>query len=159
MNWEIERKYRVTNRSYQAGATRCTYYKQGYLSTNPAATVRIRIAGDRAFITVKGSTTGCSRQEYEYPIPVTDATAMLDGLCQSGLIEKKRYLYPYAGHTWEIDEFMGNNEGLVVAEVELQSESEPVALPSFVGREVTGDSRYYNSNLAKLPYCDWCEKE
>lgn len=159
MHLEIERKYRVTDRSYQTGATRCTYYKQGYLSTNPAATVRIRIAGDQAFITVKGTTTGCSRQEYEYPIPVADAAAMLDGLCQSGLIEKKRYLYPYAGHTWEVDEFMGDNEGLVVAEVELQSESENVDLPPFIGREVTGDSRYYNSNLAKNPYRDWDKQE
>ena len=125
MNLEIERKYRVTDRSYRTGATRCTYYKQGYLST----------------------------------IPVADAAAMLDGLCQSGLIEKKRYLYPYAGHTWEVDEFMGDNEGLVVAEVELQSESESIALPPFIGREVTGDSRYYNSNLAKTPYRDWDEKE
>lgn len=159
MNIEIERKYRVTDTSYRAQATRCTYYKQGYLSAAPAATVRIRITGDQAFITIKGTTTGCSRQEYEYPIPVADATRMLDSLCQSGLIEKRRYLYPYAGHTWEIDEFMGDNEGLIVAEVELQSESEAVQLPPFIGREVTGDPRYYNSCLAQNPYKNWEEKE
>ncbi len=159
MNIEIERKYRVTDTSYRAQATRCTCYRQGYLSATPAATVRIRIAGDRAFITVKGTTTGCSRQEYEYPIPVADAARMLDSLCQSGLIEKRRYLYPYAGHTWEIDEFMGDNEGLIVAEVELQSESEAVQLPPFIGREVTGDPRYYNSCLAQNPYKNWEEKE
>lgn len=159
MNIEIERKYRVTDTSYRAQATRCTCYRQGYLSATPAATVRIRIAGDRAFITVKGTTTGCSRQEYEYPIPVADAARMLDSLCQSGLIEKRRYLYPYAGHTWEIDEFMGDNEGLIVAEVELQSESEAVQLPPFIGREVTGDPRYYNSCLAQNPYKNWDEKE
>ena len=159
MNIEIERKYRVTDTSYRAQATRCTCYRQGYLSATPAATVRIRIAGDRAFITVKGTTTGCSRQEYEYPIPVADAARMLDSLCQSGLIEKRRYLYPFAGHTWEIDEFMGDNEGLIVAEVELQSESEAVQLPPFIGREVTGDPRYYNACLAQNPYKNWEEKE
>lgn len=159
MNIEIERKYRVTDTSYRTQATRCTYYKQGYLSVTPAATVRIRIAGDRAFITVKGTTTGYSRQEYEYPIPVVDAARMLDSLCQSGLIEKRRYLYPFAGHTWEIDEFMGDNEGLIVAEVELQSESEAVQLPPFIGREVTGDPRYYNACLAQNPYKNWEEKE
>lgn len=159
MNVEIERKYRVTDTSYRTQATRCTCYRQGYLSATPTATVRIRIAGDQAFITIKGTTTGCSRQEYEYPIPVADATRMLDSLCQSGLIEKRRYLYPYAGHTWEIDEFMGDNEGLIVAEVELQSESEAVQLPPFIGREVTGDPRYYNACLAQNPYKNWEKKE
>ena len=158
MNIEIERKYRVTDTSYRAQATRCTYYKQGYLSAAPAATVRIRIAGDQAFITIKGTTTGCSRQEYEYPIPVADATRMLDSLCQSGLIEKRRYLYPYAGHTWEIDEFMGDNEGLIMAEVELSDEQEVFEKPGFIGREVTGDRRYYNSHLRTYPYKLWREE-
>lgn len=155
MNVEIERKYRVVDSSYRQQATRCTYYKQGYISATPEATVRIRIAGEQAFITIKGATTGCSRQEYEYPIPVADAAQMLDTLCLSGLIEKKRYLYPHAGHTWEVDEFLGENEGLVVAEIELQSESESFELPSFIGREVTGDARYYNSSLARCPYKTW----
>ena len=158
MNREIERKFRVVDDLYKSGSTSCLY-KQGYLCTNKERTVRIRIAGDRAFITVKGTTTGCSRQEYEYPIPVVDAARMLDSLCQSGLIEKRRYLYPFAGHTWEIDEFMGDNEGLIVAEVELQSESEAVQLPPFISREVTGDPRYYNSCLAQNPYKNWEEKE
>lgn len=155
MNWEIERKYRVTGSSYRQLATRCTYYKQGYISATPEATVRIRIAGDQAFITIKGATTGCSRQEYEYPIPVADASQMLDTLCLSGLIEKKRYLCPHAGHTWEIDEFLGENDGLTVAEIELSSESESFELPSFIGEEITGDTRYYNSNLARHPYKTW----
>lgn len=157
MSVEIERKYRVTDSSYRQQATRCTYYKQGYISATPEATVRIRIAGEQAFMTIKGATTGCSRQEYEYAIPVADAAQMLDSLCQSGLIEKKRYLCPYAGHTWEVDEFLGENEGLVVAEIELQSEEESFETPPFIGREVTGDTRYYNSSLARRPYKSWEE--
>lgn len=157
MSVEIERKYRVTDSSYRQQATRCTYYKQGYISATPEATVRIRIAGEQAFMTIKGATTGCSRQEYEYAIPVADAAQMLDSLCQSGLIEKKRYLCPYAGHTWEVDEFLGENEGLVVAEIELQSEEESFETPPFIGCEVTGDTRYYNSSLARRPYKSWEE--
>lgn len=159
MSVEIERKYRVTDTSYRQGATRCTYYKQGYISVAPSGTVRIRIAGNQAFITIKGTTTGCSRQEFEYSIPVADASQMLDTLCLPGIIEKKRYLYPYAGHTWEIDEFMGDNDGLIVAEIELQCESESIELPPFIGREVTGDTRYYNSCLAREPYKTWGKKK
>lgn len=121
--------------------------------------MRIRISGNNAFITLKGVTTGCTRKEFEYPIPVADAAEMLGSLCLPSIIEKKRYIYPYAGHRWEIDEFMGNNDGLVIAEIELKSESEQFDLPPFIETEVTGDPRYYNSNLAKHPYKTWKEKE
>ena len=158
MSLEIERKYRVTNNSYQAQSSQCTYYKQGYLSVDKHRTIRIRIVGDEAFITIKGATEGCTRKEFEYPIPVADATEMLDSLSLPGIIEKKRYRYPYEGHLWEIDEFLGENEGLVVAEIELESESESFPIPPFIGVEVTGEPRYYNSNLAVKPYNQWDTK-
>ena len=147
MSAEIERKYTVKDQSYRQESIECKYYKQGYISIDKERTVRIRISGNNAFITLKGVTTGCTRKEFEYPIPVADAA------------EKKRYIYPYAGHKWEIDEFMGNNDGLVIAEIELKSESEQFDLPPFIETEVTGDPRYYNSNLAKHPYKTWKEKE
>ncbi len=156
MSLEIERKYRVNGCSYRQ--YECIYYKQGYLSADKQRTIRIRIAGDNACITIKGATEGFTRKEFEYPIPVADAAEMLDSLCLPGIIEKKRYRYPYDGHVWEIDEFLGENEGLVVAEIELESESESFQLPSFIGAEVTGDPRYYNSSLAVKPYKTWEEK-
>ncbi len=159
MGVEIERKYKVKDRSYRAVAVQCRYFKQGYISTDKTKTIRIRIADDQAFITIKGGTTGFSRLEFEYPIPVADAEQMLSTMCASPLIEKRRYIYPYDGHTWEIDEFMGDNEGLVVAEVELGAESEPFAIPPFIGDEVTGDVRYYNSNLSRHPYTTWRDKK
>ena len=115
--------------------------------------MRIRIAGEKGFITIKGVTTGCSRAEYEYEIPTVDAIALLDTLCIKPLIEKIRYRYNAPdGKIWEIDEFKGENEGLVIAEIELEHEDEAFALPSWVGQEVTGDIRYYNSYLSQNPY-------
>ena len=159
MSAEIERKYTVKDQSYRQESIECKYYKQGYISIDKERTVRIRISGNNAFITLKGVTTGCTRKEFEYPIPVADAAEMLGSLCLPSIIEKKRYIYPYAGHKWEIDEFMGNNDGLVIAEIELKSESEQFDLPPFIETEVTGDPRYYNSNLAKHPYKTWKDKE
>ena len=158
MGLEIERKYKVKDLSYRQNAVECQYYKQGYISTDKARTIRIRIAGDSAFLTIKSTNRGCTRQEFEYPIPLADAAEMLDTLCLPGIIEKKRYIYRYEGHTWEIDEFLGDNAGLVVAEIELKSESELFQLPPFIGSEVTGDPRYYNSSLSVTPYNTWGEK-
>lgn len=155
MNREIERKFRVVDDLYKSGSTSCLY-KQGYLCTDKERTVRIRIAGEKGYITIKGRTTGCSRAEYEYEIPLADAASMLDTLCVKPLIEKTRYRCTGPdGKVWEVDEFLGENEGLVVAEIELSGEDEPFARPSWVGDEVTGDPRYYNSYLSQTPYNKW----
>ncbi len=142
---EIERKYLVDGSSYRETATSAVRIRQAYLSTNPDATVRVRIAGDSAWLTVKGRNAGNVRDEWEYPIPVADAEAMLARCAQSPVIDKTRY----RDGRWEIDEFHGSLEGLVVAEIELTSADEEYALPGYIGCEVSGDARYYNSSLAK----------
>lgn len=147
---EIERKYLVTNSAYREAAVSSTPIRQGYLSRDPARTVRIRLKGDRAYLTVKGFTHGCVRDEWEYPIPVADAREMLDSLADGMVLSKTRYVVPVGDLAWEVDEFHGSLAGLVVAEVELPSADCVIdVLPAFVGREVTGDSRYYNSSLAE----------
>ena len=127
---------------------------QGYLCTDPERTVRVRLAGPQAFLTVKGRSKGLSRVECEWPIPVDDARQLL-ALCLPPLIEKRRYVVPFAGKRWEIDVFAGVNAGLVLAEVELESEDEPVSLPPWVGEEVSHDRRYQNSNLVASPWSEW----
>jgi len=117
--------------------------------------VRVRIAGDEGFLTIKGKTEGMARNEFEYPIPLTEAALLLDQLCLRPLIEKTRYTLEYGGRTWEIDEFNGDNRGLILAEVELDSIDEQVELPPWVGDEVTGDQRYYNASLIQNPYRNW----
>ena len=154
MGREIERKFLVADSSWKGGATG-TLYRQGYLSDVKERTVRVRIAGDRGFLTVKGKSRGLTRAEFEYAIPAEDAAAMLDGLCEKPLIEKTRYRVPFGAHTWEVDEFHGANAGLVVAEVELASADEEPALPPWVGREVSRDARYFNANLVKRPFTTW----
>lgn len=149
---EIERKFLVTSEDWKTGSP--TLYRQGYLSHDKHRTVRIRIAGNEAMITVKGLTVGMSRAEYEYSIPVADATDMLE-LCAGPLIEKKRWLIDVGGNTWEVDEFMGENQGLVVAEIELENESQSFEIPNWVGEEVTHDERYYNSSLSTTPFRNW----
>ena len=131
------------------------HYRQGYLSTEPGRSVRVRMAAGKGFLTIKGKTVNATRAEYEYVIPSQDAAAMLDELCARPLIEKTRYLIEYQGLVWEVDEFEGENAGLVVAEVELASEDQVVALPAWVGKEVTGDPRYYNENLIAHPFSRW----
>ena len=121
-------------------------------------TVRVRIEGERAVITVKGKSTGASRGEWEYEIPVADATELLDGLCEQPQVEKIRHRIEHAGHTWEVDEFLGLNAGLVVAEIELDAEDEAFEKPDWIGHEVTGEKRYYNSNLIRQPYAQWQDK-
>ena len=159
MATEIEHKYIVTDESYLQGYSRKTYFRQGYLTTQPTCVVRVRIADDTAYLTFKGKNNGASRPEYEFEIDVDKAQSMLDTLCTTPIIEKTRYLYPYKGHTWEIDHFLGDNEGLVIAEIELKSEEESYEKPPFVGQNVTGIARYYNSNLAIRPYSTWSDEE
>lgn len=154
---EIERKFLVKDLSFKK-LSAPTLYRQGYISTNPMATVRVRVAGDKGYIAVKSKRTGITRLEYEYEIPVEDANRMLENLCQKPLIEKYRYILNYEGYTWEIDEFLGDNEGLVVAEIELEDEEQEFIKPDFVGEEVTFDYRYRNSNLVKNPYKNWKDK-
>ena len=155
MATEIEHKYKVLNDSYLVGYTSAQYFRQGYLTVEKDCVVRVRIVGKKAFLTIKGKNWGCSRVEYELPIDLMTAQSMLDNLCHTPIIEKTRYIYFYAGHKWEIDRFHGANEGLVVAEIELQSEEELYELPPFVGDNVTGIPRYYNSCLVEHPYSAW----
>ena len=154
---EIERKYLVTDDSWRAGAYGVTY-RQGYLTATKQSTVRVRQAGDKGYLTIKGATQGISRAEFEYEIPLADATAMLDNLCLQPLIEKTRYHIDHAGMTWEVDEFAGDNAGLIVAEVELQDERQTIELPPWVGQEVSADPRYRNANLVSNPYKNWNEE-
>ena len=154
MGIEIERKFIViTTKLTDAGIG--TRIVQGYLSSEKGRTVRVRIEGEEARITIKGPSEGFSRAEYEYPIPLADAREILDDLCERPFIDKTRHRVDYGGRTWEIDVFHGDNEGLVMAEVELESEEAAVELPPWAGREVSRDRRYFNSNLAKEPWPRW----
>ena len=154
MGKEIERKFLLVGDEWKQLA-KGTHYRQGYLNSAKERTVRIRTIDDKAFLTIKGVTVGATRAEYEYPISHADCTAMLDTLAERPIIEKRRYKIPYGGLTWEVDEFLGENDGLVVAEVELESEDQKFDKPSWVGEEVSGDPRYFNSNLVKNPYSTW----
>lgn len=153
---EIERKFLLKNEGWQT-ADEGTLYRQGYIVSGVGKVVRIRVAGSTGFITIKGSSQEglLSRSEYEYEIPLPDANEMLDTLCESGIIEKRRHKVKYGNHVWEIDVFAGNNTGLVVAEIELQAEDEAFDIPDWIGDEVTDDPRYANSQLAKVPYNQW----
>ena len=150
---EIERKFLVRGADWKQGAS-VTVMRQGYLSTDPGRVVRVRVEGDQAALTIKGKSVGAVRGEWEYAIPVADAEELL-GLCQRPVIEKSRYRVEHGGMLWEIDEFRGDNAGLVVAEIELESEDQAFAKPHWVAEEVTQDARYYNSNLLRHPYKDW----
>ena len=156
MGVEIERKFLVGDRSVVdgiAGIRIC----QGYLSLDPERTIRVRLAGTRAFLTIKGisSARGTTRAEYEYEIPVNEAEELLDAMALGPLIEKTRYRRTVGRLVWEVDVFEGENQGLVVAEVELPSEGAAVILPDWVGEEVTGDPRYFNASLVMHPFRDW----
>lgn len=154
MALEIERKFLVAG-DYKSSATSGERIAQGYLASGEGCTVRVRVRGDRGYLTIKGpSADGVSRHEWEYEVPAREALEMLS-LCRSGVIDKCRYLVPFEGHTFEVDEFYGDNEGLTVAEVELSSVDEEFARPEWLGEEVTGDPRYYNSSLARNPFCKW----
>jgi len=151
---ETELKFLVRGDSWRRHSTG-TRYRQGYLSTVKERTVRVRAAGDKGFITVKGINVGATRSEYEYEIPLADANEILDRLCERPLIEKIRYRIQFGDLTWEVDEFEGENRGLITAEVELADENQAVSLPDWIGAEVTADPRYFNSNLVAHPFSKW----
>lgn len=155
---EIERKFLVVGDAWRALA-QGVHYRQGYLNSIKERTVRIRTVGEKAVLTVKGPTVGVTRMEFEYQIPYDDCVAMLDNLAEKPIIEKKRYKIPMGEFVWEIDEFFGVNEGLIVAEVELKSEDQAFEKPEWIGKEVSGDPRYFNSNLVAHPYSTWKDKE
>ncbi len=154
MGIEIERKFLPASDAWKQMASG-TAYRQGYLCADRERSVRVRTVADKGFITIKGASVGAARSEYEYQIPHADADALLDELCRKPLIEKLRYSIDHQGFTWEVDEFSGENHGLVVAEIELDSEDQLFAKPDWVGEEVTGDPRYFNSNLVHAPYSKW----
>ncbi|BCO08246.1 CYTH domain-containing protein [Desulfolithobacter dissulfuricans] len=155
MGLEIERKFLVRGDAWRKEATGIPY-RQGYLCLDRKRTVRVRTIDERqGLVTIKGASTGATRMEFEYPVPVQDALTMLDNLCEKPLIEKKRYTIRENGHTWEVDEFFGENQGLVIAEIELTSEDQEFTRPDWVGKEVTGDPRYFNSSLIRAPYSTW----
>ena len=154
MGMEIERKFLVDKNKLPHLANGYTI-KQGYVQTQDYTTVRIRIRDTQGFLTIKSKNKGASRLEFEYPIPLLDAQEMLTHICQDTLVEKTRYLIPYDGHTWELDIFKGLNEGLIIAEIELNGEDETFTLPNWVTTDVTDDVRYFNSNLLHTPYNTW----
>lgn len=153
MGVEIERKFLVCNEDWRSLGIP-VQYAQGYLAADGVRTVRIRIAGNDGFLTIKGASAGISRLEYEYAIPASDALEMLR-LCTIPVITKYRTKIPYKGKIWEVDEFEGENEGLIMAEIELASEDESFDIPPWIGLEVTGDLRYFNSQLSVNPFRNW----
>ncbi len=154
MGTEIERKFLIKDPKWRPD-TPGIHLRQGYILGDAEKVLRIRLMGDEAILCLKAQLKGIERLEYEYPIPLDEATEMLDRLCQPPLIEKTRHKIPYEGNVWEIDVFAGENEGLIVAEVELDSADQEVKLPPFVGKEVSEDQRYFNASLARTPYSQW----
>ena len=155
MGIEIERKFLVKSNRWQEQAQEGVKYRQGYMVEKGTASVRVRIEGDLARLNIKSTELGMQRLEYEYPLPFDEASEMLDKLCLKPLIEKTRYKLEFASHTWEIDVFAGENEGLIVAEIELDSVNEMFERPDWLGNEVTDDKRYYNVCLVTYPYKAW----
>lgn len=159
MATEIERKFLIHRDRWELWKTTHNLpgvlYRQGYIPTIDKRTVRVRVAGDQGYLTLKGPVHDCSRLEFEYPVPLADAMQMLDQLCRVPLIEKYRYKVDYEGLTWEVDEFLGENAGLFLAEVELRLRSQTVLLPEWVSTEVSGDPRYFNSYLVNTPFLTW----
>jgi adenylate cyclase len=153
MGIEIERKYLVKDDNWRSLGVP-VHYVQGYLVSDGIRTVRVRIAGDKGYLTIKGKSNGYSRAEFEYPVPAADAKEMLK-LCTIPVIEKYRTKVSYGGKIWEIDQFEGQNKGLIMAEIEIISEDEEFVMPPWIGEEVTGDLRYFNSNLAVYPFQNW----
>ncbi len=154
MGIEIERKFLLKNDVWRDLAEG-VYYRQGYLNSAMERTVRVRTINEKGFLTIKGAADGATRLEFEYEIPKDECNIMLDDLAEKPVIEKNRYKVDYKGLVWEIDEFFGENRGLIVAEVELESEDQKFEIPEWVGEEVTGDLRYFNSNLINHPYTNW----
>jgi adenylate cyclase len=158
MALEIEHKFLLKNSDWKALAHKSSQYKQGYMISDSKRSVRVRISDDKAWLNIKSATIGNLRQEFEYAIPVDDGIEILNTLCEKPIIEKTRYFVTYEQHIWEIDVFYGDNEGLIVAEVELSKVGEKFSKPSWIGNEVTDDLRYYNNSLCKKPYKSWKNK-
>lgn len=154
MGHEIEKKFLITSDAWRALGTGKEYC-QGYLSSGDGPSLRIRTIGERGIITVKGPTENGKRLEFEYDIPYSDAKEMLEKLCHKPLIEKTRYKIQQGSFIWEVDEFKGENEGLIFAEIELNAVDQAFDIPQWIGEEVTGDARYYNANLVTNPYSNW----
>jgi len=154
MAMEIERKFLVRDNTYKLMA-KPVLYQQGYVSTNVEGVVRVRIVGDKAYLTVKSFVSHKSRLEYEYEIPVDDAREILETVCRKPIIEKNRYEIKFGNDIWIVDEFFGDNAGLIVAEIELETEDQQLILPDWVGAEVTDDPRYLNANLVVHPFVNW----
>jgi adenylate cyclase len=154
---EIEHKFLLANDDWRELVSHSVKYRQGYLSSQPTSSIRVRISNDHAWLNIKSATIGSQRHEYEYEIPLTDANEILNNLCRKPLIEKTRYFVTVDTHLWEIDEFEGDNQGLIVAEIELEDTSQSFSKPAWIGLEVTKDLRYYNNNLAIHPYSEWRE--
>ena len=157
MGIEIERKFRLAGDGWRAQVSQKTLLRQGYIANTARASVRVRLAGDVGWLSVKAMTRGLSRAEYEAVIPAVEANEMLDRLCEGPLIEKWRHIVVYQGSEWEIDEFLGENAGLVIAELELEAEDAAFARPPWLGVEVTHDERYYNFRLSEKPFRHWPE--
>jgi adenylate cyclase len=155
MALEIERKYLVINNKWRDKIIKKSFVKQGYVANAANASVRVRVAGSEARLTLKGRSNGISRSEYEYPIPLQDAEEILNSHVSGAVIEKVRYKVKCGEHVWDLDVFAGANHGLIMAEVELDSEDEVFQMPEWAGEEVSSDSRYYNASLASHPYRDW----
>ena len=152
---EIEHKFLLANDDWRRNVSNSVKFRQGYLTSNDNASIRVRICNDCAWLNIKQAVIGNQRAEYEYPIPLSDANEIIDRLCRKPLIEKTRHFVKIDRHTWEIDEFEGENAGLIVAEIELSSQDEAFNKPHWLGEEVTDDIRYYNNNLSMHPYREW----
>ncbi len=157
MATEVEHKFLLANDHWRKLTSRSVSYRQGYLSSDRSCSIRVRTSGEHAWLNIKSATIGTQRSEYEYPIPLRDANELLDNLCRKPLIEKIRHFVEFAGHVWEIDEFLGDNAGLIVAEIELSEVGEEFQKPDWIGAEVTDDIRYYNHTLSLHPYNTWQE--
>ena len=152
---EIEHKFLLNDESWREKVKKAIIFKQGYLSSIPTTSIRVRISDEQAWLNIKSATIGNKRMEFEYEIPLTDANQIIELLCKKPIIEKTRHYVENENNTWEIDEFHGENQGLIVAEIELDSETQPFTIPEWIGQEVTQDIRYYNNNLAVNPYNSW----
>ena len=158
MGIEIEHKFLLRDDRWRQQVERSTRMRQGYLTSDTRCSVRVRVAEGQGFLNLKSGTLGIQRSEYEYPIPLAEAEEILDTLCEKPLLEKTRHLVQFGEHLWEIDEFEGDNAGLIVAELELRRPDEPFTRPDWLGEEVSHDIRYYNSQLARHPYRDWLDR-
>ena len=159
MGTEIERKFLLRDSRWRSEVARSSTLRQGYLAAQPSGTVRVRLDRGQGWLTIKGPTQGIARTEFEYPIPESDAVAMLEELCVGPILEKTRHVVPFGGLDWEIDEFLGDNLGLTVAEVELRDVDHCFEPPPWLGREVSGLTRYYNSALVERPFRNWTSAE